>query len=484
MKGRLRKYLLLPLILCLSPLFGQTYSMGAILDPARYEQTDAKPVLVTRDYTSIPGSFSLKQYTPEPENQSPYGTCTGWASAFAARTISESIALSRTNQTESSSNVFSPVFVYKGHYLLMGIDPTGYEGAAISQVLDYMKDEGAVKRLEFERTTDFPLISLSAFDDSRRYPIADYVRLFSNPRGEPGTVNERVPPVKKSLSEGKPVIIGMNTPDSFLEAQGLWRPMEDPYINYDGHAMCVVGYDDNMYGGAFEIQNSWGTKWGNDGYIWISYSDFAAFVNQAYEIIENLAIYREATRYAASIEIEVYDDARGMPVTYDRQGFYRTRLSYQEGTEFRFLMTNRHPAYVYAFSAENSSTGIERIFPAQGMSPVLDYSDSTVAWPSEYEVMRLMGNPGTDYLIVLFSKEALDIDTIERRFAAARGTFPERVAQAVGPNFIPYREVEYNYNRIEFASQSQNPKAVFGLLLAIDRLTQTYLHNSPLRGRL
>jgi C1A family cysteine protease len=51
--------------------------------------------------------------------------------------------------------------------------------------------------------------------------------------------------------------------------------------------MCVIGYDDDMYGGAFEIQNSWGTGWGNDGYIWISYGTFAAFVNQAYEISED-----------------------------------------------------------------------------------------------------------------------------------------------------------------------------------------------------
>ena len=215
--------------------------------------------------------------------------------------------------------------------------------------------------------------------------------------------------MKKSLAEGKPVIIGMNCPDSFFDAKGVWRPafLESPNRDHGGHAMCVVGYDDNMNGGAFEIQNSWGTDWGNNGYIWISYNDFAAFVAEAYEIIENLAIYKDATRYAASIVIEVYNDARGMPVTYDRQGYYRTNLSYPEGTEFRFLMTNKYPAYVYAFSAESTSTDIERVFPTQGTSPVMDYSDSTVAWPSEREVMMLFGASGTDYLIVLYSKEAL-----------------------------------------------------------------------------
>jgi hypothetical protein len=432
--------------------------MGAILDPVSYEQTDAKPVLLSRNYTSIPRSASLKQYAPTPESQGSYGTCTGWAAAFAARTISESIALNRTNREQNSNNVFSPVFVYKGSYSLKGINPTG--------------KEGAVKRLAIERTTDFPFVSLSAFTNSRRYPISGYVRLFSNQYGVPGTVSERVPPVKKSLSKGKPVIIGMNTPQSFFNAKNIWRPTESPNREYGGHAICVVGYDDDQYGGAFEIQNSWGTNWGNSGYIWIIYNDFAAFVYHAYEVIENLALFREATRFAASIEIEVYNDTRGMPVTYDRQGFYKTTSSYPSGTDFRFLMTNRHPAYVYAFAADNSTTGITRIFPLRGVSPVLDYIDSTIAWPGEYDWIRLDNTTGTDYLIVLYSKETLDINAIERRFAAERGTFPERVARAVGTNFIPYRDVQYNSGKIEFSAESTNPKSVFGLLLAIDHHTR------------
>ena len=468
MKSNLQKIIILLLFLCVVPLFGQNFAMGAILDPVLYEQTDAKPVLLTRNYTSIPRSVSLKQYSPVPENQGRYGTCVGWSTAFAARTISESIALQRINREQNSRNAFSPVFVYKGYFSQRGIDPTGYEGAAIFSVLDFMKSEGAVKRLESEGTKDFEDISLSEFANSQRYPISEYVRLFSNKFGVPGTINERAVPVKKSIAEGKPVIIGMNAPQSLQTARNIWRPTERPNREYGGHAMCVVGYDDDMFGGAFEIQNSWGTGWGNDGYIWISYADFASFAVEAYEIIENLAMYKDAARYAASIEIQVFDNNRGMPVTYDRQGFYRTRSSHPSGTEFRFLMTNKYPAYVYAFSADSNTPGTERIFPLGGVSPVMDYSDSTIVWPGEYDWIRLDNTAGTDYLVVLYSKEALDIGAIERRFAAERGAFPERVARAVGTNFISYSEVQYNNDTMEFSAFSTNPRAVFGLLLAID----------------
>jgi hypothetical protein len=468
MKNLKRKVLALWLFLCVIPLFSQEYGMGAILDPVLYEQTDAKPVLLSRSYSSLPSSVSLKMYSPTPEDQGQYGTCAGWASAFAARTISESLVLNRTNQNLNSSNVFSPVFVYLGHYVRMGKTPTGNEGAVISNVLDYMKSEGAVKRPQFEKGTSFPSIFLVAYNALQRYVISDYVRLFSNRYGVPGTVSERVPPVKKSLSEGKPVIIGMNTPPSFHRARNIWQPIENPNNEYGGHAMCVVGYDDEKNGGAFEIQNSWGTDWGNGGYIWIRYEDFANWVFQAYEIIENLAIYNKSVNFAASIKIEVYRNSEGMPVVYDRQGFYQTTTSYPSGTDFRFLMTNKYPAYVYAFAGDSSTPDTERIFPLRVVSPVLDYTDSTIAWPGEDDWIRLNNVVGTDYLVVLFAKEALDIDAVQRRFAGERGTFPQRVARAVGPNFIPYGEARYNANTMGFSAVSNNPKAVFGLLLAIE----------------
>jgi hypothetical protein len=38
----------------------------------------------------------------------------------------------------------------------------------------------------------------------------------------------------------------------------------------------------------------------------------------------------------------------------------------------------------------------------------------------------------------------------------------------VGPEFIPYNNAKYEAGVMEFSAQSPDPKAVFGLLLAID----------------
>ena len=462
MKNFKQKLLILALFICLAPLFGQSYSRGAILDPALYGQVDSKPVLLTRNYTSLPRSISLKQFSPIPENQGDYGTCVGWSSAFAARTISESAALNRTNQQQSTNSAFSAIYLYKN----ISRDPNA--GASIYDAMEFMKKTGLARRLSNEKSLDYWAINVSMFANAQKYPISGYVKLFSTRIGVPGTIEERVLPVKKSLAEGKPVVFGMNCPDSFFDVKDVWRPRESATRNYGGHAMCVIGYNDDLHGGAFEIQNSWGTDWGTRGYAWIRYTEFAAFVDEAYEIIENLAAYKESVKFGASIEIEVFNDSWGMPVTYNREGFYRTRWSYPSGTDFRFLMTNRHPAYVYAFAADSTTTGVGRIFPSLGYSPVLDYTNSSVAWPGEHDWIRLDNNVGTDYLVVLYSKEALDIGAIERRYASERGAFPERVAKAVGANFVSYGNVQYNAGKVEFTAETTNEKAVIGLLLAID----------------
>ena len=48
--------------------------------------------------------------------------------------------------------------------------------------------------------------------------------------------------------------------------------------------MTIVGYDDYKFGGAFQIMNSWGTSFGDNGYVWIKYKDFTNVVSEAWKI--------------------------------------------------------------------------------------------------------------------------------------------------------------------------------------------------------
>jgi len=452
--------------LAFSQLFAQSYPRGAVLDDALYNSLPRKAPQLTRSLLTLPKSASLKQYAPHVGNQGHYGTCTAWATAYAARTISESIVLNRLDKSLTTGNVFSPVFIYKS----ISDDSSCRSGTAISHALNVMKDPGVPRRSSAEQSSDFKLVQLSTYLQSARFPIADYVILYNYWRGQTGNEAARVQAVKKSLSEGKPVIIGMNTPASFNNAKSPWAPLENSGISYGGHAMCVVGYDDNMHGGAFEILNSWGEDWGEQGYIWIPYNTFAQFANQAYELIENLHNYNDATLYSGFVYIEVDGSDKGMPVRFDESGYYKTANAWPSGTRFRFIMGNNHPAYVYAFTADSSTSEINLIFPLAEFneSPILDYSQNMVAWPGENDWIQMDDVKGTDYLVVLYSKQEQDIDSIMARFATAAGTFPQRVASAVGSDYISHSNIKYVKSNIRFNCSMLNKQAVMGLLLAID----------------
>jgi hypothetical protein len=465
------KKTVLPLLICLLalPAAAQQYGRGADLDAELYNRLPQKAVQLSRGYAGLPASVSLKNYAPFPGSQGGYSSCTAWAAAFAARTISESVTINRYDRAETSGSVFSPVFVYKS----ISDDPLCKKGTVISHALDLMRNEGVPRMADFERSTDFIQVSPAMYRDSRKYTIGGYSALFRFSRTEsPG--RDGVVAVKKSLFEGKPVIIGMNTPDSFMKLKGktLWKPVEDPLVNWGGHAMCVVGYDDKFAGGAFELQNSWGTAWGDQGYGWVSYADFGRFVNEAYELIENLDEFKDRVEYAGFVDIELRNSEGGMPVRFDPAGFYRSARAYPSGTRFRYIMGNSSPAYVYAFASDSAAGGTTRIFPLDGVSPVLDYRENAVAFPGEHSWIEMDKVTGVDYLVVLFAKRELDIDALRARFEREGGSFPERVARAVGSDYIPPANVRYDGGRLAFKALMPNNRAVLGLLLAIEHTAQ------------
>jgi hypothetical protein len=465
--------LILP-VLGMGTVFSQnpSRSLGAILDEASYNNLPRKASLATRAYEGLPKAVSLKRYAPLPGDQTDYGTCVAWAAAYAARTISESVALNRINQTETTQSAFSPVYVYR---TIQPDDAYCQEGAQIYWALDLMKSPGAVKMLDIERRVDFPRVDISLYQDSKRYPIADYVTLFSRDEdGKPGLITRSV---KKSLAEGKPVIIGMNTPQSFIDAESVWQPVENPAYRYGGHALCVIGYDDERNGGVFEVINSWGRKWGNGGYMWIPYTAFTDFVMEGYEMIENLATYSDTVKFAAYVRLEVFDGSGVKDVDIERspRGFYRTTSSLGAGAEFRYITGVSESAYVYAFAATQtpgSSAGDfyspVQLFPQPGVSPLLNYSGSAVALPGEDTSFELDDVPGMEHLVLLYAKQALDIRNIMRRFESARGTVNERLSVAVGGDLLPADALSFSESEAAFTVETANTRAVASLILSMD----------------
>ncbi|MDR0464260.1 MAG: C1 family peptidase [Treponema sp.] len=436
-------------------------AQGAILD-AQYDNLPRRVEYSSLSHEGLPGSYSIKQYAPLPGDQGDYGTCVSWAASYAARTICESIALNRLNQTETTQNAFSVVQVYRN---IRPDDPEGISGAQIYAALDFMRDTGAARMLDIEREVSFQQVDLAYYRTKKQYPIAGYLTLFSRDEMKKLTLITRI--VKKSLTEGKPVIIAMNTPDSFDNAKNVWRPDEDPDYFYYAHALCVVGYDDYKYGGAFEVLNSWGRKWGNGGYIWIPYQVFLDFVYEGYEIIDNIAGYSDSNKFDSYVKMDVtvpYAENVSFTLT---DNYYTAREVFTEDTQISFTIGARESAYVYSFSVfqplgEDGFFTHALLFPHAGTSPLLNNSE--VILPGGIS----LNTPGTEYLITLFSKQALDIQGIIRVFSSsAHKTINKRLAVSVGDSYTT--ALLFSGNEAAFQAAPDDPRAVAALIVALER---------------
>jgi hypothetical protein len=438
-----------------------TPGTGLNFNDAQYDKDPKKATLTRSLYGSMPSSASLKQYAPTPQTQGSYGTCVGWSTAFCAFTITQAKKNGWTDKAVIDANTFSPGFVY--NQIKMSSDVGCTYGTSISDALETIKTKGVAKFSDMNVSCPSS-ISMDVINKAANYKIKDYAKLFD----EYDMESVKIQAVKKSLSESKPVVIGMKCPSSFNNAKGYWVPTEDPTANHGGHAMCVIGYDDNKYGGAFEIQNSWGNWWGNDGYIWIKYADFETWVKYAYELIDIPAKQNvNVTDLAGAFKL-VDSKGNSMPATFNGT-YYKMKSPYKSGTRFRIYISNNEPAFVYAFGTDNTQK-IYPIFPHKpNISAALNYKKNDVALPDEEHFIEMDKTVGTDYMCVLYSLDPLDINSIQSTIESSTGTFLSKIKNALGSKLVDIQSIKYNPTSISFTAKSQG-KTVVVILVEIKHI--------------
>jgi hypothetical protein len=445
----------------LTATLAQQYKLGMNFDDDAYKKVEKKAQLMTRDYTIMPKSYSLKKYSPTPGNQGQTGTCVGWSSTYAGRTILEAKANGWTDKAVIGQNIFSPGYVYK----LISTDPTCQNGTFINDAMETLQEKGAPK-LKDMPTTCVASIPSNVHSLASNYKIKGFARLFEND----ATNAQIIQSTKKSIANGNPVIIGMKCADSFFGAKGAWQPTEDPTLNYGGHAMCVIGYDDDKYGGAFEVQNSWGTSWGNEGYIWMPYDTYADFTKYGYEMIAFPSPKPNTVDLSGEIR---YQLASGETMEAEfvsskgNLGYYKLKEAYTSGTKFRLYISNNQPAYVYAIGTDETQK-IFSIFPHQaGISAALNYESNNVAIPDEKNLIRMDNTVGKDYLCVLYCKDELDIESIKSQLEQLDGSFVNKINTVLKNKLVSSTTSQFSSSEVKFTAESGG-KTVLAVIVEIE----------------
>lgn len=229
---------------------------------------------------NLPKEVSLKKYCPTPGNQGQNGSAVGWAVAYHAMTIVNAIENNWTDEQLISENTFSPSFLYE---LIRADGCSG--GARIADALKVLVKYGVPKCSDFHdcKFECYPEITEHHYSLAAENKMKNCYWLFGM---DDLPEKKKVMAIKQSLSEGIPVVIGMRIRDNFLDIKvdEVWNP-HDGDTNYaGGHALVVIGYDDDKFGGSVEIINSWGKDWANNGFTWIKYEDIEEFVKYGYII--------------------------------------------------------------------------------------------------------------------------------------------------------------------------------------------------------
>ena len=444
----------------------QSFGKGLDFDDTAYQSINKKAKL-TRSLEIIPPTASVKQFAPTPGNQSYYGTCTAWATAYCGRTIVEAVKNNWTDKKFITSKAYAPAFLFR---ILSPDDQTCKGGTSIALALQLIKDKGVIP-FQLLPVTCTPTLTAQQLANAETGKIKDFMRLFDSNSAE----NIKIQSVKKSIAEKKPVVFGMICPPSFVKTNGTWLPTEEPNTSFGGHAMCVVGYDDTKDGGAFEIQNSWGTTWGNEGYIWIKYADFAKFTKYAFEFIDLPAPKPAVADLSGQIRLALadgkdmpatlYTSTRGLKVVPAKPAagpltVYQTSEIYTTGTRFRIYISNNEPAYVYAISTDLTNE-ITKIFPYEdGISAALTDKKNDVAIPDEDHYIEFDNKAGKDFLCVLYSKNELNINDIISKIGAQQGTFSERIFKVIGDKIVDPKDISFAKEKISFTAFSKGKTIV------------------------
>ena len=326
---------------------------GANFDPKLYDQAEVYEPLADNVKAPLPERISLEQFAPERLDQGQQGSCVAWASAYAARTIVQA----KANGGDPDAQAFSPSYLYNQ----IKIDNSDCQGSYIFRAMEHMLDGGVLPFSRFGYT-DQSCSKLPTEEEraqAGRFRIKGFQRLSLN--GDDQRTDMLA--MKQQLSQGSPVVIGMMVGGSFMqemEGQEVWNPRQSDYqqAGFGGHAMCVIGYDDFKEGGAFQIMNSWGPRWGRNGIAWVRYADFDHFAREAYAVHpQGEGVDVKPARFDIRFGLVVVDakgTATGEHIPLHRVGgrVFRTESPIAKGTRFKVEVTNNAECYTYLFGQE------------------------------------------------------------------------------------------------------------------------------------
>lgn len=283
--------------------------------PANAENNYSAPTANEQQSTpskvDLSTDYEINLLFPEIKNQSYWGSCTSFATAYYQFSYEARKAYFAKYGVVPNLE-FSPAYTYT--HLNGGEN----KGTSIPGTYDFIKEHGALPWALDPYSATYSNLNNRVTDakklcEALRVRLNGYNYRYVN-YDYAGQIEAAISYIKNNLSEGKVVVTSgnfnyhlnrndvdanypektyrgtvikdyaENEPIEYAFVQGIRRDDErEKEENREGtHAFTIVGYDDDIvieYGdkelkGAFKIANSWDKTYGNKGFMWIAYDAF------------------------------------------------------------------------------------------------------------------------------------------------------------------------------------------------------------------
>lgn len=440
------------------------FATGGKLDPNEFKKASVYEGLTDDNGKNpLPESVSLERFAPNRLNQGKQGSCVAWSSGYAARTILQSVS----TRSEPNSVAFSPAFLYNN----IGLD--GCQGSYIIKAMEFMQQKGAVpfQQFPYDETDCSRQANQTLFNSAASNKIHGFNRLTDD--DGVSTLNFRA--IKEHLAKDAPVVIGMMVGGSFMQdmmGQKVWHPTQDDYTQqgFGGHAMCVIGYDDRIEGGAFQIMNSWGPEWGQNGIGYVRYADFRKFVREAYGV-DALQKNGAALNIDFECSIGLVNGAtkQYIPLRAGAGNLFATTTPIKKGTKFRLELKNALECYAYVFGMETNNSSYV-LFPYKPIhSPYFGVTGYRLFPRKEALMADSVGNK--DFMAIVVSKQPLDYAALNAAInKSTQSTYVGKLNEAI--NSIAINNVKFSNSstgNIYFKADASEQKTVVGCVVEIDK---------------
>lgn len=216
----------------------------------------------------LPSKVDLRPKCPPVYDQGSLGSCT-------ANAIGAAYEFDQANHHTQTTDLVQPfrpsrLFIYYNERAKEGTIPND-DGAIIEDGVKSVATQGVCP----ETMWPYDITKFTVKPPTIAYTFAKFYHVTKFRK-----LNQDAKQLKTCLANGFPIVFGMSVYQSMQSDDASQTGMVQMPVsgerNLGGHAVLIVGYDDNMIydkktgaKGVFIIRNSWGDSWGDKGYFYL-----------------------------------------------------------------------------------------------------------------------------------------------------------------------------------------------------------------------